>query len=220
MADQSQIPDRRPLIYGLMAVAVLLAATALFWPSSDESSPDTLVLTPESLQVAAESTPTANPATSVNPETVSDEELAVEPLPRGETEIVDAIPSGERSSTTIRVEGVPPEAGSQTRAERPQALPQSAIPASRSGSGLKTSGPVEDGGYVLNVGSFKTRLNADSMVLDLQKKGIPAHVRAATSKGATVYRVRVGYFESSGEAAAYARELKKEFGMDAWTSQR
>ena len=53
MADNSPIPDRRPLIYGVVAVAVLLTAAVLFWPRADKSDPSTMVLTPESLRAEA-----------------------------------------------------------------------------------------------------------------------------------------------------------------------
>lgn len=217
MADQSQIPDRRPIIYGLLAVLVLLAATALFWPSSDSESPDTLILTPESLQAASDSTPTENPGTVAGgTETVREEDLAATPLPRGETEIVGATPGSGAPTNEIRVEGTQAAPGSQTRAPRPQPLPSSAIP-----TGVSTEvRPAAEGDYVLNVGSFQERPNADAMVLDLQKKGVPAQVRSATSKGATVYRVRVGFFATSGEAATYAQDLKRDLGIDAWTSHR
>ena len=213
MADQSQIPDRRPVIYGVLAVVVLLVATALFWPTSEEAGPDTMVLTPESLRVAEDSAPVENPATT---ETVSDDELASTPLPNGEKEIVDAIPASERSDAEMRVEGTKAEPGSQTRPPRPQALPQSAIP----NTSHDEVRPTKDGDYVLNVGSFGERANADRLVLDLQKKGIPGRVQVATSKGSTVYRVRVGYFATSAQAAEFGRELEQKHGIKAWTSLR
>lgn len=213
MAEKSQVPDRRPVIYGILAVVVLLVATALFWPTSEEAGPNTLVLTPESLRVAEDSAPVENPSTT---ETVSNDELATTPLPEGEKEIVDAIPSSERGDASIRVEGTSPEPGTQTRNPRPQALPQSAIPT----TSQDEPRPSETGDYVLNVGSFGEKANADRLVLDLQKKGIPGRVKTASSHGSTVYRVRVGYFATSAQAAEFAQNLEKKHGIKAWTSRR
>jgi DedD protein len=216
MTDPKQIPDRRPVLFGLLAVLVLLAATALFWPSSDTPDSDTLVLTPESLQVNTESSPTEKATTKVTDE-VGEADLAAEPLPEGEKEIVNAIPDDSKAQDTpsMRVEGTRAEPGTQTRSARPQPLPESAVPSSD-----REFVPKEDGDYVLNVGFFGDRDNAERMVLDLQKKGVAAHVRAATSHGHDGYRVRVGYFETSGQAAGYARQLKEDLGIDAWTSRR
>ncbi len=217
MADSTPVPDRRPLIYGLMAIVILLAATVLFWPSAEDEGTPTMVLTPESLQIVSESSPTANSGTTETGSegAITAQDLSPEPLPLGETDIVDA-PSSPASG--MRVEGIPADPQDQRRPPRPLPLPTTANP--QSPSSTMTDRPDDEGEYVLNVGSFRDRSNADRLVLDLQHKGVPAHVRAADSAGNRVYRVQVGYFASSGRAASYAEELKQRLGISAWTSRR
>lgn len=218
MADDSQLPDRRPLLYGVVAVALLLTAAALFWPhGEDESEPGTMVLTPESLQVSSEEAPlqTADGTTAAATPEDAGLEIEEEPLPHGEKEIVDATGGSE-----IVAEEAVEDADPPARQSRPEAMPESAHPRQGATPTPAAVIPAESGNYVLNVGSFGDRSNADRMVLDLKQKGVPAHVRAATADGKTVYRVRVGYFDDATTASRYARILEQEHDLDSWASRR
>ena len=51
MSPDTHSPDRRPLVYGGVALLILLAAAFLFWPhGADDPTPTRMVLTPESVR--------------------------------------------------------------------------------------------------------------------------------------------------------------------------
>ena len=221
MSPDTHSPDRRPLVYGGVALLILLAAAFLFWPHGDDDpTPTRMVLTPESvrednpgsattdaatgtLAAAEESVPVDGIGSSVSSldETV---ELPAETLPRGETRIVDSTP---KATQPTPVAAQPKPRQTETRTSSPQRT--------------APSSPLAEGRYVLNVGSFSTQSNADTQARELIGKGLNAHVHAAAKDdGTIIYRVRVGYFESRSVAESYGSWLKRQYSLDSWASGR
>ena len=117
--------DRRPLVYGVFALLILIAASYLFWPRSPQ--PDSLVLTPESVRTEPaaadmESDPTAEETTNIETVDVAGGEEIAE-----ETNISDDPPA----TTPARV--TPPASKNPPAAQRTAEL--SATGPSDSGTG-------------------------------------------------------------------------------------
>jgi len=72
-----------------------------------------------------------------------------------------------------------------------------------------TSPPAVRGTFVVQLGSFGSKENADRLVRDMTTKGFAAFVAPITSNGRELYRVRVGPTRDRASAEALAAELKR-----------
>lgn len=80
-----------------------------------------------------------------------------------------------------------------------------------------TRQPAEDTNpehYVLQVGAFRSRDEADRLKASLALQGISAHIESSDIKGTTWHRVRVGPFASMGELNDVNNKLKHK-GINA-----
>jgi DedD protein len=68
---------------------------------------------------------------------------------------------------------------------------------------------AEPGSFVVQLGSFRDRDNADRLVRDMTAKGFAAFVAPITSGGRELYRVRVGPTRDRAQAEALAAQLKR-----------
>jgi DedD protein len=68
---------------------------------------------------------------------------------------------------------------------------------------------AERGTFVVQLGSFASRANADGLVRDMTAKGFTAFVAPITSNGRELFRVRVGPVRDRAAAEALAAELKR-----------
>jgi len=94
----------------------------------------------------------------------------------------------------------PAPARSPARTEAARTDPQPVPPSSH---------PVEAGGFVVQIGTFSVRENADRLVRDISAKGFSAFVVPVSSNGHELYRVRVGPTRDRASAETLARELKR-----------
>jgi DedD protein len=69
--------------------------------------------------------------------------------------------------------------------------------------------PAKAGSFVVQLGTFGKRENADRLVRDMSAKGFAAFVVPTTSNGHELYRVRVGPTRDRASAEALAAELKR-----------
>jgi len=213
-------PDHRPLIYLVAAVLILGAAAVLFWPrGQNPQMPPSMVLTPESVrqpeaaQTAGDET--AETALQAGVETPA---LPGDALAGGERRIVDGSQAAASQETLT-----PPESATETAPARPATRRDTAsTPTSASQpTAVESNGPGSAGRFVLNVGSFSSRENADRLVERLARQAIQAHVhRTTTETGQTVYRVRVGYFEERGDAERYGAYLGRTHDLKSWVGPR
>ena len=65
------------------------------------------------------------------------------------------------------------------------------------------------GSFVVQLGSFSSRENADRLVHDMTARGFTAFIAPITTNGRELYRVRVGPTRDRASAEALAVELKK-----------
>lgn len=94
----------------------------------------------------------------------------------------------------------------QTTATIP-AAPARAEPARPAPS--RTPPPAAKGSFVVQLGSFGSRDNADRLVRDMSAKGFKAFVAPIRSGGRDLYRVRVGPTPDRASAEALAADLKR-----------
>lgn len=224
MRDPEQTPDRRPLVYGIFAVVILLVAAYLFMPESGNDGTD-LVLTPESVRQDAALEASASTASMGEDQggagaldAVTDamgeqvEQVAEDDGPAAETHIDDERTNPTSSPASTPAASTPKSSSTPAPASRPAVRETNTSSLTQPGSG---------GEWVLNVGAFSTRENADRQVESLGRLGIAAHVRASSKDdGSALYRVRVGYFPTSDAAKNYGDWLKRSQSLDSWASKR
>ena len=68
--------------------------------------------------------------------------------------------------------------------------------------------------WVVQLGSFGTKVNADKLNLSLRKEGFPAFVEPITKKGKTTYRVRVGPEILRADADELLKKIKTKMKLD------
>jgi DedD protein len=188
--------DRRPLVYGIFALIILVAASYLFWPRSPQ--PESMVLTPESVR--------SDPAAAdMETSPAEDEALAVETVEVAEEgEIAEETSISEEPPTTQR-ETIQPETSPPPRQQTAE---------------LTGNGPSGSGDYVLNVGAFSNEASARARAGEISKQGMSAHVHRIASDGKTLWRVRVGYFASKAKATEYGQWMKSTHGIEGWAGTR
>ncbi len=226
MTDQES-PDRRPLIYMLVAVAILGVGVFIFWPQSD-STPD-MVLTPESVRNTALQATEEHAAAGDDNATTSDD-------PVGNAQVADSSFKAEQSiadspnKNSLQVEEPkqttpkPTPTSTTTSKPKPVVAPTSKKPAptpKAPASTLASNKPGTKGSYLLFVGSFRDQANAEREAKRLQAKDVPADVAPAeVSSSGTIYRVRVGYFPRREDADAYGQRLRRSMSLSYWIGER
>ena len=145
-----------------------------------------------------EATPSAPPAAAPEP-------VAVIPPPEPASASPDAPPSGIPSARPSS----PPAAARPAPAV--VAPPAAAAPRVTAPSAAMPPKPTMDqgaSGWVVQLGSFATRTNAEKLVGQLRAKGYRAFTLPYTASGKTLHRVRVGPEQDRDRADALARRLK------------
>jgi DedD protein len=72
----------------------------------------------------------------------------------------------------------------------------------------RTASTRAAGGWLVQVGSFASRGNADRLARELKRKGYGAFVAESVSRGRKWYRVRIGPERDRAAAAAVAKRLR------------
>jgi DedD protein len=83
------------------------------------------------------------------------------------------------------------------------------VPRSEAPRPAPSNQSAERGTFVVQLGTFADRDNADRLVRDMTAKGFAASVSSATSNGRQLYRVRVGPVRDRAAAEALAAQLKR-----------
>ena len=65
-------------------------------------------------------------------------------------------------------------------------------------------------GFAIQVGAFKDRASADSIVRSLKTRGLPAYVVAPAGKGGGLFTVRVGVYRDRADAEAVQDRLRDD----------
>jgi len=83
----------------------------------------------------------------------------------------------------------------------------------------RTSEEPPGQGYVVQIAALNVRSDADAMVKRLASKGYAAYVLAPVSGMPSVFRVRIGKFNTRREAESVAAKLQKEEQFKPWVTR-
>ncbi|HEV7609922.1 MAG TPA: SPOR domain-containing protein [Steroidobacteraceae bacterium] len=184
----------------LVALFVLLVPELLTGPSGADvpaGTPNDEGMRRYTIDLNA-STPSAQPENSKAPQPA----VVLPPV----AESAQANP-GEAA---VPVQSVPEVQPDNVPAEKPAPKPVVALPAMPVETPRPAAPvPVERGSFVVQLGSFGSRDNADRLVRDMTAKGFAAFVAPITSGGRELYRVRVGPTRDRGAAEALAAQLRR-----------
>ena len=100
-----------------------------------------------------------------------------------------------------------PRSGATTRAHPPPPMPTA--PPQPNPAAHRAARTAAAGTFVVQLGSFGSRDNAERLVRDMTAKGFATFVAPITSNGRELYRVRVGPTRDRASAEALAAQLKR-----------
>jgi DedD protein len=126
-------------------------------------------------------------------------------------QVPETAPAGVESRTPAAVAQAPVQttpkpaaAATEIPSARPAVTP-SAVQAPRD-SGKP---PVAAGSFVVQLGSFSSKQNAEKLTRDMTAKGFATFIAPITTNGRELYRVRVGPTRDRASAEALAAQLKR-----------
>ena len=123
----------------------------------------------------------------------------------GESAAPEAAPANPMSAAPTVAQppvSAPPAPTPSTVVEQPKPQapkPQIAAP----------TNPAKPGSFVVQLGSFGSRENAERLVRDMTAKGFATFIAPITTNGRELYRVRVGPTRDRASAEALAAQLKR-----------
>jgi DedD protein len=141
----------------------------------------------------------AQPGESAQPETPAPQSVA----PRAPT-ATNPVPTPSASQAASR----PASAATPAPAATPLPTPATAPSPSRADS-RKPAPASASGTFVVQLGSFSSRENAERLVRDMTGKGFATFIAPITTNGRELYRVRVGPTRDRSSAEALAAQLKR-----------
>jgi DedD protein len=169
-----------------------------------------------------------NPAaTSADPPATQPAVTLPEPVPASEQQSQLAKPGEDAAPATTQPSPAPAPAPAPVRAPAvaAAAAPPVTAPAPVEQAPVKApaeqpaprveapnpaaTAPAERGSFVVQLGSFGSRDNADRLVRDMTAKGFAAFVAPIKSGGRELYRVRVGPTRDRAQAEALAAQLRR-----------
>jgi len=100
-----------------------------------------------------------------------------------------------------------PVAAAATPTPTPAPAPATARPA---GSQLPRFQPQTAAGFAIQVGAFKDRASADTVVRSLKTRGFPAYAVAPAGRGGGLFTVRVGIYRDRADAEAVQARLNDD----------
>jgi DedD protein len=172
-------PSGTPTDDGMRRYTIDLNATTSAQPASSQAAQPTVALPPVS--------PMNDGARRAEP----GESAAPAGEPQAQPEVAAAAPTNPASSPS------------------PSPAPAAVTPAPRAEAPRPTAAPAARGSFVVQLGSFGSRDNADRLVRDMTAKGFAAFVAPITSGGRELYRVRVGPTRDRAAAEALAAQLRR-----------
>jgi cell division septation protein DedD len=194
------------------------------------------------LNAVAETTPTQPAVPAPTPTAGSDPTKAAAPPASDELSYFDRLEkqnppaehlkpapergaSAERNAPIVAPPAVPPVAAKESPAPAKETTKAAAAPApappppapapSPSASGSEPAGP----GFAVQIAALNVRSEADAIAKRLSSKGYAAYVMTPASGTPSVFRVRVGKFNTRREAETVAAKLQKEEQFKPWVTR-
>ncbi len=179
-------------------------------PAAEELQTRTIRLNPQTLNRVA---PPATASATLPSESGPGARPAVESP--GAPTVARPEPAIAAPPTPLSVPNKPPDKArpdpvlpEQLRSGNPPSPATVRLAAPPANSPVPDSGPSASGsGWVVQLGSFGQRENAERLARELKSQGFAAFVSPLTHVGKTLYRVRVGPEEQRGAAEELARRL-------------
>jgi len=129
---------------------------------------------------------------------------AASPSPAART----AAPAVLPPAPTPRPTTTAPAAAAQAPAPTPTPAPAPAT--ARPAGPLPKAQPQTAAGFAIQVGAFKDRASADTVVRSLKTRGFPAYAVAPAGRGGGLFTVRVGVYRDRGDAEAVQARLNDD----------
>jgi DedD protein len=192
----------------LVALFVLLVPELLTGPKTastapiDEQGERRVVFDVETPKPAAPATPTAEPPVNLAAPSAAATERAVP------GEAAAPAPETEPKPSTPARTTPPPAERPPVQARTPTPAPAATTTAPSAAS--PTASRAEPRSYVVQLGSFGVRDNAERLVRDMTAKGFTTFITPTTTSGRQLYQVRVGPTRDRASAEVLAARLKRE----------
>ena len=99
--------------------------------------------------------------------------------------------------------------------------PPASKPAEKNAAATDAKAPAEPGGsgYAVQIAALNVRSEADAIAKRLTSKGYSAYVLPPANGSPSVFRVRVGKFQTRREAENVAARLQKEEQFRPWVTR-
>jgi cell division septation protein DedD len=187
----------------------------------------------EAADLAAAAEPAKPAATSGAPSQGASDPTAAAPPPAvDELSYFDRLqadkPAAERlkPAETARVEKPVLQPAAPVRSENAAATTSTRPPAAAAASSSTAASPAtaaasepQGSGFAVQIAALNVRSEADAIAKRLASKGYAAYVMAPPSGSPQIYRVRIGKFDSRGEAETVATKLEKEEQFKPWITR-
>jgi len=112
-------------------------------------------------------------------------------------------------AATAAPKPTPAPAATPRPTAKPTAKPATPRPTPiRATPSLPRALPSESSGHAVQVGAFKDRASADSVMTGLKARGFPAYVSVPAPQSGGLYTVRVGPYRDRGDADVVAARLR------------
>ena len=168
--------------------------------------------TPQQPAVAPAPTPAgSDPTAAVQPPAAGNEDLSYfDRLEKSKPPKEEMKASSSQPSQSQAQPVAPPK---ETPAPKPPAEPK-ALPAAAA-----SSGEPAGQGFAVQIAALNVKSEADAIAKRLSSKGYAAYVLSPASGTPSVYRVRVGKFNTRREAESVAAKLQKEEQFKPWVTR-
>jgi cell division protein FtsN len=129
-----------------------------------------------------------------------------------------------KDTTDIFDEFYKDEAASKSTPEKTSGKTFSTVSSSKKKISVPSGQIVENGPYVLQVSTVRSKKLADKVASQLEGMGFPSYVAEVQSPtpslAGTFYRVRVGGFSSGPSARAFGESTLKDAGFEFWVDKK
>jgi len=144
---------------------------------------------------------------SDKPEEGLDRSRAASPAPATATTTVKTPPAQAKALPPVPT---PRPTASAAPSASQAALPTPAPATTRPAGPLPKAQPQTAAGFAIQVGAFKDRVSADTVVRSLKTRGFPAYAVAPAGRGGGLFTVRVGIYRDRADAEAVQSRLNDD----------
>lgn len=138
-------------------------------------------------------------------------EIEIPPWPEQKSKVAPAPMPPQQTQQVVETKPVEQKSVEQAKPAVQKAEVQTKPPVELKPQAVKKA--VELSAWVVQVGSFSSKQNADKLVQDLRKKDLPAYLETVVIDGKKIYRVRIGPDLEEKTAKKFLKRIKQEFQL-------